>query len=129
MRHNRYRSVPDIVNKLTDSRDDCKNVENEIPLFLSDKIEPEEMTGFLDHVDHCESCMEELTIQFLVRIGMKKLEAGDNFHLGQELKAVLDTRRRELVCIRRLSAVSVMLQVIAIIMTAVCIAAGVIMLL
>lgn len=37
----------------------------------------------------CPSCKEELSIQFLVTVGMERLEDGDAFNLNDELSARL----------------------------------------
>ena len=51
---------------------------------------------FLNHVDGCSSCLEELRIQFLVTTGMQRLENGDTFDLNRELRMRIDTEKRHL---------------------------------
>ena len=46
---------------------------------------------FLKHVGECASCKEELSIQFLVKVGMERLEEGEAFNLNKELQARLAT--------------------------------------
>lgn len=64
----------------------CKEAEKLIPLFLDDELEDEELREFMDHVEKCEECKEELTIQFLVSEGVARLETGNVFDLQKELK-------------------------------------------
>lgn len=64
----------------------CKDAEKMIPLFLEDDLDTEELRKFMEHMDKCEECKEELTIQFLVLEGMARLEAGNVFDLQNELK-------------------------------------------
>ncbi len=64
---------------------DCKQAEKLIPQFLNNSIEPKVTNSFLEHMDSCESCMEELSIQYLVMTGTTHLEDGDSYDLQAEL--------------------------------------------
>lgn len=68
---------------------DCKETERMIPLFLEDNLDNQEMQEFLTHVNSCEDCREELTIQFLISVGLKRLEDGNTFNLAGELEQKL----------------------------------------
>ena len=57
---------------------DCKQTEKLIPQFLKDELDNRTEKKFLNHVDGCSSCLEELSIQFLVTTGMQRLENGDD---------------------------------------------------
>lgn len=67
----------------------CKETERMIPLFLEDNLDNQEMQEFLIHVNSCEDCREELTIQFLISVGLKRLEDGNTFNLAGELEQKL----------------------------------------
>ncbi len=64
---------------------DCKEFQRLIPEFLEDELDVRQLEVFLGHIDKCKSCKEELTIQFLVEVGTKRLEDGTNFNLKDEL--------------------------------------------
>ena len=68
---------------------DCKETERMIPLFLEDNLDNQEMQEFLIHVNSCEDCREELTIQFLISVCLKRLEDGNTFNLAGELEQKL----------------------------------------
>ncbi len=72
----------------------CKQAEKRIPAFLRDDMDRRERRAFLYHVDHCPSCLEELSIQFLVTVGMQRLENGDTFDLNRELKCRLEMEKK-----------------------------------
>jgi len=73
----------------------CKEADKLIPLFLDDDLDNHELAEFLAHVETCADCKEELTIQFLVNVGMKRLEDGNTFNLRNELDALLlDANKR-----------------------------------
>lgn len=68
----------------------CKDAEKMIPLFLEDGLETDELRKFMEHIDRCEECKEELTIQFLVSEGMARLESGNVFDLQNELRYCIE---------------------------------------
>lgn len=74
----------------------CKRAEKMIPSFLRDDMDKRERRAFLQHVDHCASCLEELSIQFLVTVGMQRLENGDTFDLNRELRHRLNLEKRHI---------------------------------
>ncbi len=68
----------------------CKEIENMIPSFLADDLDTDDLREFMEHVDNCDECMEELSIQFLVLEGLARLETGNVFDLQNELEIRLD---------------------------------------
>lgn len=75
---------------------ECKQVEKLIPRFLSDDLYMEELREFMEHIESCEECREELTIEFLVSEGLVRLENGAVFDLQKELQGRLDHAERHL---------------------------------
>ena len=69
---------------------DCKEFERLIPDFISDKLDYQSLKRFNSHMEHCENCREELTIQFLVTEGVQRLEDGSAFDLQGELRQHLE---------------------------------------
>lgn len=74
----------------------CRECEKQIPDFIGRKMDYLGMKRFLEHVDACESCREELVIQFLIQEGMARLEDGDVFDLQRELQEYLEEARRRI---------------------------------
>ena len=74
----------------------CKDAEKMIPLYISEQLDINELEMFMDHVEVCASCKEELSIQFLVSTGLKSLEAGNNFDLNYELLESMEFSRRKI---------------------------------
>lgn len=68
----------------------CKEAEKLIPYFLKDDLDTDDLRKFMEHMDKCEECREELSIQFLVLEGMARLESGNVFDLQNELKSRMD---------------------------------------
>ena len=64
---------------------DCKETERRISRFLANDLTGRELIQFIEHVESCESCKEELTIQYLSSEGIARLEEGKTFDLDREL--------------------------------------------
>lgn len=60
---------------------DCKKIEKMIPKFIERKLSAYEIDVLLKHVKECQSCKEELTIQYMVTEGISKAEEENNFDL------------------------------------------------
>ena len=74
----------------------CKDAEKKIPYFLQDELDGSKLEEFVQHVDTCPECREELSIQFLVAEGLERLEKGNNFNLQQELLLKMKDARRHI---------------------------------
>ena len=74
----------------------CKEFEKLIPVFLQRKMDYPTLKSFHEHMDRCEDCKEELSIQYLVMDGLQHLEEGDSFDLQSELDDRLAESRRRL---------------------------------
>ncbi len=72
----------------------CKEFEKIIPDFLNRKLDFLTLKKFSEHMESCEECREELTIQFLVTEGMQRLEEGDAFDMQAELDGRLEEAER-----------------------------------
>lgn len=68
----------------------CKEAEKKIPAFLNDDLDGRGLAEFMEHIEDCPECMEELSIQFLVAEGMEQLEQGNNFNLQEALTSKLE---------------------------------------
>ena len=53
---------------------DCKQVEKMIPQFLDDDLTTEELREFMEHIENCKECYEELEIHFTVHYALQKLD-------------------------------------------------------
>ena len=80
----------------------CKQTEKLINHFIGDNMENRTKWQFLDHVESCPLCKEELSIQFLVTKGMQRLENGDTFDLNRELRSKINTERHHLQVLKSL---------------------------
>ena len=75
---------------------ECKECQQLIDQYLEDRLEYSALKRFCEHIRVCRECEEELTIQFLVRVGMSRLEEGDIFDLNSELERHLSEAKRRI---------------------------------
>lgn len=93
----------------------CKEAEKKIPYFLQDELEGRKLAEFVEHIENCPECEEELTIQFLVTEGMGKLEEGDDFNLQKALLMKMEGARQKIKINRTLRHVLFCLEVAVIV--------------
>lgn len=63
---------------------DCKNTQKAMQRYLNDELEIKELASFLEHIEACSKCKEELEIRLLVGPGIDILESGQPFDLKKE---------------------------------------------
>ena len=69
---------------------DCKELQKNIAAFLDEELDTKSAERFLNHIEQCPECREELSIQYLVKEGMVRLEEGGSFDLGKDLKNLIN---------------------------------------
>lgn len=97
----------------------CKDTDRMIPLFLTNQLNNKDMDKFLCHVNTCDECMEELTIQYLVMIGSSVLEEGKSFNLRKDLNLLLTEAKKKVNRWRFLYGFSYVAEVITIVSMAI----------
>ncbi|MBO6196905.1 MAG: zf-HC2 domain-containing protein [Butyrivibrio sp.] len=95
-------------------------MEKLIPQFLDDDLDNQDLADFLDHIDNCPECKEELTIQFLVRVGMQRLEDGNTFNLVKELERELADAKKKMHRRKTLVLISYILEIAVAALFALC---------
>ena len=100
---------------------DCKRAMELMTQFINDRLDAEDIQAFLDHIDSCPECREELEVNYSLMTAMKQLDEdtdlSDNYieELNQKIETCyLDELKRKRSCTRRriLLAVVVILLVL-----------------
>lgn len=94
---------------------DCKDAEKAIHRFIDDEMETKELESFIKHMKSCESCREEMAIQFLVSEGMQFLEDGSAFDLQRELDKKMEDAQHKIRIVTKLRYLSYVIEVFAVI--------------
>ena len=68
----------------------CYECKKKIKDFLDDSLNSKTTIEFVNHVKGCKDCMEELSIEFLVNEGLKRLDTATSFDLDRELNEKID---------------------------------------
>ena len=74
----------------------CKKCKKAVPNFLKDNLDIDALRDFISHIESCDECREELTIELLIQEGLNSLESGNAFDLNKELNKRLDNATRNL---------------------------------
>lgn len=68
----------------------CSECEKMIYPYLDNALSVSDLEIIYNHIKNCPSCMEELSIQFLVTKGIEAVDKSDNYNLVKSLKTKLD---------------------------------------
>jgi len=74
----------------------CNECEKMITGYLKNNLSVYDVDIMLNHIDGCHSCMEELTIQYLVSEGLASVEKSGNYNLVEELQKKLQGSRKKI---------------------------------
>ena len=58
----------------------CREAEKMVVPYIKDKLTIDELDDFLEHVEDCGNCMEELEIHYMVDVGLRKLDEDDTVY-------------------------------------------------
>lgn len=79
----------------------CKEAEGLIMPYIRDELTDEELSEFLEHIESCPECMEELEIYFTVDVGIKQLDSGTgNYNIKGALITAIEESRQHLEAVR-----------------------------
>ncbi|MCR5734253.1 MAG: zf-HC2 domain-containing protein [Lachnospiraceae bacterium] len=72
----------------------CNEMDKYIPLFIEDELTGDELGHFLNHIDSCKVCYDEMETSYLIKESLIRLEEGDSFDLHSELLEKIKTMKR-----------------------------------
>lgn len=56
----------------------CKEAQGLIMPYINDKLDVDQLEEFLEHIEYCSDCKEELEVYFTLLTGMKQLDEDKN---------------------------------------------------
>lgn len=76
--------------------------QGQITAFINDELNITELDKFIDHIDSCEDCKEELEVYYTLLTAMKQLDEDKNLSddFNQELKEKLDKTQEKIINLR-----------------------------
>lgn len=77
----------------------CLTAQSLILKYVNDELSNLELEVFLNHVENCSDCMEELKIYYILSKGMQQLDDDDviNYNFHQQFIDSLDEARHKIV--------------------------------
>lgn len=72
---------------------DCTNTQQQIISYINRSLDEDEMLNFLEHIEECEDCRNELEIYYMLYMGYNRLEDFDE-HVSYDLKGQLEHELR-----------------------------------
>lgn len=78
------------------SKIECTECERMLPAYIKNKLSIYDVDKVLYHVQTCSQCKEELTIQFLVTVGLRHVERSNDYNLIKLLEDKLASSERRI---------------------------------
>ena len=93
----------------------CKEFSSMIPAFMEDTLDNDSLRIFLNHLESCKSCREELEIQYLVTKVFDRMDAGEEVNLSKDLPEYIEKEKKLLNTRKRLSITAAVFESAAIV--------------
>lgn len=76
----------------------CQNAQSMVLNFINNKLDKEETKEFIEHIRSCKDCWEELEIYYVMLIGLKQLDEGEELaaDFKEKLQNEVDCRYLEI---------------------------------
>lgn len=76
----------------------CQNAQSMVLNFINNKLDKEETKEFIEHIRDCKDCWEELEIYYVMLVGLKQLDDGEELaeDFRQKLQNEVDSRYVEI---------------------------------
>ena len=79
----------------------CKEAESLVMPYIKNELTDEELFEFLEHIEHCPECREELEIYFTVDVGIRQLDSETgNYNIKGALETAIEQSREILEAVR-----------------------------
>ena len=85
----------------------CHDVQRMISGFIEEKLTDEQLEGFLEHIENCQDCYDELEVYYMITIGLMQLDEDHTgtMDLKKNLKDFISEQNKELYMRKRLAAI------------------------
>ena len=84
----------------------CKEAESLVMPYIKNELTDEELFEFLEHIEHCPECREELEIYFTVDVGIRQLDSETgNYNIKGALETAIEQSRERLEAVRLVKTV------------------------
>ena len=80
----------------------CMEAQSSITAFINDEMDIAELEEFIEHIQDCEECMDELDVYYALLTAMKQLDEDRNLSddFSQELREKIDCSQERIIHLR-----------------------------
>ena len=80
----------------------CMKAQSLITAFINDELDIDELEMFIDHIQSCEECREELEVYYALLTAMKQLDEDKNLSddFNHELKEKIERSQERIIHLR-----------------------------
>ncbi|MCR5626938.1 MAG: zf-HC2 domain-containing protein [Lachnospiraceae bacterium] len=100
--------------------EECKEIESLMQPYLEDRLSYKELKKFVDHINTCSECKDELEIRFLLEGGLSILENGDTVDLVRIMNERIEKSEERLMNKERIEGFGFLIKGVAMLMLTVC---------
>ena len=80
---------------------DCREACAKVQDYIQNRLSPDELKPFLEHIKCCGECREELEIYFTVDVGIRQLDSETgNYNIKGALETAIEQSRERLEAVR-----------------------------
>ncbi len=79
----------------------CKEAESLVMPYIRDELTDDELKEFLEHMESCPSCRDELEIYFTVEVGIRQLDSETgNYNIKGALEAAVEQSKQRIQAVK-----------------------------
>ena len=94
----------------------CKEATQYIMPYINDEMTDKEVQRFLDHVEHCDDCYEELEVYYTLYAGLAQLDSdGNDFDMRNLLEKAIDVSKGRVRAHKQFNSFYILSQIVAVI--------------
>ena len=72
----------------------CQDMERYITLFINDSLTGDRMKEFIEHIEECQGCFDEMETNYLLKEALNRLEVEGSYDLhGALMEKIKNTRK------------------------------------
>ena len=72
----------------------CQDMERYIPLFIGDRLTGTRLKEFVEHIESCSGCFDEMETNYLLKEALLRLEVEGSYDLHGDLMAKIKNTKK-----------------------------------
>lgn len=72
----------------------CQDMERYIPLFIDDRLTGVRLKEFIEHIENCDACFDEMETNYLLKEALNRLAVEGSYDLhGDLMRKIRNTKK------------------------------------